>query len=499
MRTQDRPVLRARIILLATSLLWSGAAWADSPYGVVHGDRAAILIEGGFKWTRVDFNWNAIEPENGTFTFDQYDSFVENCTRAGIQVLAILDYSATWASSGPPDWKEIDRFPPKYMSDWEDYVFQTVSHFKDNVKHWEVWNEENIRFFWFPKADAKAYYQLLKSAYTTAKKADPDCTVLIGGVIGFDVKYLREVYELGGARFFDAMALHPYSGEPYDRCNFTGNMSALKALMAEYGDSKKEIWFTELSWTVSQNLSKNDQAAYLIRSYVLSFAEGADKLFWFNLNAARSPEESSGLIEYDLTRRPAFWAHKALAEIVGEGEYYARVDVGPKTHAHLFRKDGQYVMVLWAPNETVEVKLKMASKRSTPQVSDMFGEAKQVSLKGSSLSLEASPYPIFISNLKEDDTKAILAGQNWIRFGVLVALLVAVGCGMTYVRLRRRRAATPEVPAAGRQEPIKARMKPRDVPAECEKSFKDTVCLKCKHYVIQGGKGRCRRFGLQLE
>lgn len=485
-------------LLVAT--LAPGRSSADSPYGVVHGDRAALLVEGGFAWTRVDFNWNAIEPQNGTFTFEQYDSFVENCTRAGVHVLAILDYSANWASSGPPDWKDIDRFPPKYMSDWEDYVFQTVSHFRDKVKHWEVWNEENIRFFWFPKADAKAYYQLLKSAYATAKKADPDCTVLIGGVIGFDVKYLREVYELGGARFFDVMALHPYSGEPYDRCNFTGNMSALKTLMAEYGDSRKEIWFTELSWTVSQNLSENGQAAYLIRSYVLSFAEGADKLFWFNLNAARPPEESSGLIEHDLTPRPAFWAHKALAEIVGEGEYYLRAKLRPETHAHLFRKEGVYVMVLWAPNETVKVKLRMASRRSSPEVSDMFGKVMQVPHKGRSLSLEASPYPIFISNLKEGDVKAILAGPRWMLFVGLVAALVGIGCTMAYFGLRRRRAAlAPEGRPETRQRARKRGTRPPDVPAECEKAFKDTVCLKCRHYVIQGGKGRCRKFGIQLE
>ncbi len=497
MKSASRYAFMVFIQLLAAHA--SGGASADSPYGVVHGDRTSFLVEGGFSWTRVDFNWNAIEPQNGTFTFEQYDSFVENCTRAGIHVLAILDYSANWASSGPPDWKDIDRFPPKYMSDWEEYVFQTVSHFKDRVKHWEVWNEPNIRYFWFPKADAKEYYRLLKSAYAAAKRADPECTVLIGGIIGFDVRYLREVYELGGARFFDVMAIHPYSAEPYDRCNFSGNMSALRSLMAEYGDSKKEIWFTELSWTVSQNLSKDDQAAYLIRSYVLSFAEGADKLFWFNLNAAPPPEESSGLIEHDLTPRPAFWAHKALADIVGPAEYRCRVKLGTGIHAHLFHREGTYVMVLWAPNETAEVRLRMASRSSSPRLWDMFGKAIQPSIKGRFISLEASPHPIFISNLSEDDVQALLARRGWIPFVSLAALVAAVGCSMAYLWVRRRRGPAPTQRADGEKPPTRSATKFGDVPAECQKAFKDTVCLKCRHYVIQGGTGRCRKFGIRLD
>lgn len=476
---------------------FAGAA-GGSRYGVVHGDRPGILVEGGFGWTRMDFNWNAIEPENGTFTFDQYDSFVENCTRAGIRILAILDYSANWASSGPENWPERDRFPPKHLSDWEDYVFATVTHFKDKVKHWEVWNEPNIRYFWFPKADPKEYFQLLRSAYLTAKKADPECTVLIGGVIGFDVRFLREVYVLGGSRYFDVMAIHPYMDKPYDVTNFTGNMSALRALMAEFGDSKKEIWFTELSWTPSANVSMDDQAAYLVRSYVVAFAEGADKLFWFNLNAAPAPEESSGLIERDLTPRPAFWAHKALVDSVGEAQYERRLRLKGGVEAHLFRRgEDEHVLVTWSPNSSVDLNLRLASDRTDPELLDMLGQPHEHNRRGRSLLFKASPYPVFITRLTDRDVSS-MEGKGG--FGVLSAVAITgVACLCMVAFVRRRRRAPSLGPSAKMAEGGPRRAKARDVPAECERSFKDTVCLKCRHYVVRGGRGHCERFNLQLE
>ncbi len=486
------------VILSAAVLLLLGVANADSRYGVVHGDRLEYLEEGGFGWTRMDFVWNGIEPQNGTFKFDELDRYVDNCTAHGIRILAILDYSAEWASSAPENWSNRDRFPPKHLSDWEEYVFETVTHFKGRVTHWEVWNEPNIRYFWLPKQDPREYSRLLRSTYATAKKADPECTILIGGIIGFDVDYLRKVYEQGSSMYFDVVSLHPYLGnDPFDLGNFSGNMSAVKALISEFGDSNKEIWFTEMGWPTSENTSKEDQAAYLIRGYVLSLAVGADKLFWFNLNAAPPPEGSSGLIEHDLTPRPAFWAHKAFAGIVGQARYDRKIEIKAGIHAHLFHESGQYTLVLWHPNRSIEIKLRMDSKESTPKVFNMVGDGMDVVLKGRSLKLEASPYPLFISNLTEKDVKAIESRAAWIL--PLAFVLIVLVIGGTVFRLRPTRRPT-EVGGERKEGPRKrhARRQP-DVPGECRKRFVKTVCLKCRHYVIQGGRGYCRKFALDLE
>lgn len=482
-------------LLLFLSVPLVASTEGDSRYGVVHGDKMQFLVEGGFGWTRMDFVWNGIEPENDTFRFEHLDRFVENCSQAGVQVLAILDYSADWASSGPEKAVIRDRYPPKYLSDWEDYVRHTVEHFKGVVDHFEVWNEPNIRYFWFGGEDPKEYFRLLRSTYLTAKEANPECTILIGGTIGFDIEYLREVYEQGGSHYFDAMAIHPYMGSSYEAGNFSGNMSRLKDLMSGYGDSGKEIWFTEMGWSTSDNFSKMDQAAYLVRAYTLSLSQGADKLFWFNLNADPPPRGSSGLIEHDLTPRPAFIAHRTFVDFVGEGEYRGEVEMDGGIEAHIFRHGDSATMVVWHPNLTAGTSLRLSGD-SNATVYDMLGRRADQQVSGRRLSLEASPEPLFVVGLSEDDLSSISGSPLWPIYGILI-LGLAASAGFLYTRLGRGDIGDAEKGAKRRRRPRRARE--RDVPEGCTKSFKEEVCLKCRHYTIKGGKPTCMKFGIELE
>ena len=60
--------------------------------------------------------------------------------------------------------------------------------------------------------DARAYGQMLRTAYTRIKAAAPGATVLGGSIAFNDPDYLDDLYALGGvAGAFDALALHPYS------------------------------------------------------------------------------------------------------------------------------------------------------------------------------------------------------------------------------------------------------------------------------------------------
>ena len=131
------------LLAIAASALLAASASPSDPrlekadrwaFGVNHGHNFSIMVEGGLLWHRQDFTWNAIEPENGTFIFDQYDQVVEEATQAGVRILGILDYSAEWASSAPTIWTDgRDRAPPKNLEDWKEYVYKTVEHFKGTV------------------------------------------------------------------------------------------------------------------------------------------------------------------------------------------------------------------------------------------------------------------------------------------------------------------------------------------------------------------------------
>lgn len=460
------------------------------PFGVNHGHNFSIMVEGGLLWHRQDFTWNAIEPENGTFTFDQYDQVVEEATGAGVRVLGILDYSAEWASSAPTTWTDgRDRAPPKNLEDWREYVYKTVDHFKGRVSHWEVWNEPNIDDFWLPEPDPLGYAKLLREAYLAAKKADPECTVLIGGFIGFNFNWIRQVYSYGASRYFDAMAFHPYVGEElcFDQFNFSEKMKELKQIMSENGDADKDIWFTELAWGIGPKITREDQANFLVRAYVLSLAEGVDRLLWFNFRG--SPlEEGSGLLDHDFTRRPAFIAHANLARLLDGAQYDSRVRI-KGVECHTFRKGDEKILFIWVANGTRQIRMRLKSRARQLAAQDIVGGAIHLGEDSRQIELLLSERPIIITGLTASDIRSMGRSRyGGALLGVALCVVVAIIIG-AYARMAQKRRAAVHAPVR----------KPLDPSLACRGTFDPDLCYRCRSYAVKGSRHFCTKKGKFLE
>ena len=86
------------------------------------------------------------------------------------------------------------------------------------LRHWEIWNEEDLnQFFSGTPAD---YARLLKVAYLAGKQADPQATIIFGGLAHFEKPtWLQDVLNVIAADplsttyhgFMDAVASHNYS------------------------------------------------------------------------------------------------------------------------------------------------------------------------------------------------------------------------------------------------------------------------------------------------
>src|SRR5829696_6092075 len=63
------------------------------------GPELAAIGDAGIGWIREDFTWARIEPERGTRDWQRTDELMRAAAAAGVDVLAILDYSAPWATS----------------------------------------------------------------------------------------------------------------------------------------------------------------------------------------------------------------------------------------------------------------------------------------------------------------------------------------------------------------------------------------------------------------
>ena len=222
---------------------------ASSPYGVCahlhrvkdpaeRAEECRWIASTGIRRVRFDMEWRRLQKKPGEpFDFSHYDKVVADAEAQGLTPLPILFDIPKWAE---PVWEHLDE--------WGAFVEAVVAHYGDRFPDIEIWNEENLRHFWKHEPDPKRYAEVLKTAYEAAKRANSRVRVLFGGTAGVPLGFIEGVYKAGGAPYFDAMNIHPYSHPRQPEGNLDVQLEAVRALMAKYGDAEKPLLITELGW-----------------------------------------------------------------------------------------------------------------------------------------------------------------------------------------------------------------------------------------------------------
>jgi len=283
---------------------------------------------------RLPIRWRVVEGTKGNWDFSAIDHVIEIIPE-NIQILATLMSIPEWANGINPGKADgwFDAYPPKDIADWENYVLKIVGKYKHRIKYWEIWNEENGIDFYRPFPDAKAYTELLRAAYKSAKSADPNCVIVLGGLQMNGIipnpwsnvkvsNYLEELYRAGAGQFFDVCNIHPYvlpnEGADYMMRLIYDTLS----LMARSGDSEKPLWITEVGCGAVSEHDKEIQGQLLADTYKATAKEARiERVFWFLLrdmqNDLLGPEGSMGLFSYQGRPKPALQAFVKATENAG--------------------------------------------------------------------------------------------------------------------------------------------------------------------------------------
>jgi hypothetical protein len=215
----------------------------------------------GFAWARFDIEWETVQPNGpGAYDWSVYDRIVSAARQQGLQSLPTLAYAPEWARLSA--CKNTDKCAPANPKQFADFAHAAAAHFaSQGVSTWEIWNEPNLAGFWQPQPNPHNYTQLLKAAYPAIKSADPNATVLLGGLASLDdnpksieqLSFLKNVYQAGGKSSFDAVATHPYSFPVLPSTNkdwsgwskMNNTTESVRSLMTANGDTTKLVWATE--------------------------------------------------------------------------------------------------------------------------------------------------------------------------------------------------------------------------------------------------------------
>lgn len=233
-------------------------AW--SPEGEHRDKLLNYAKDGGMKFMREDITFTDVFYEPGKMHFEQADQLIASITSVGGHPLPILH--------------AIDENVPIYTrpEEWRNFVRVMVERYKDKVHQWEIWNELDLTWSEYPDRE-KDYVSILKIAYEEIKKIDPEATVVLGGLSGWNVDCLRKIYEAGGKPYFDVLAVHPYY-DPIDiDKDVLAKANAFMDLVAEYGDSHKPIWLTETGGPTSITALVEKEPNYLVESIRYSLSK----------------------------------------------------------------------------------------------------------------------------------------------------------------------------------------------------------------------------------
>lgn len=390
----------------------------------------------GASWTREEISWATWgkRARNGF-----YDERIGMLSDAGIGIIGMLlttpqEYRdpacvAYAASTGHPDY----WCAPTDLEAFADWAGQVAERYDGDgtddapgsprVAAWEIWNEPDQDGTWLPHADPVAYGTMLRLAYDAIKAADSTAIVLNGGVMTFDTigvnAFMDRVVEVAGWNSFDALSLHPWLIDhapdspslinPRQRFDVTipGRIALAQQWVADRGGGKP-IWITEVGWSTCGDRcepqfawSEDQQADYMVRTFVLAAANGVQHVSYFQLEdkfqGNQVPWSQAAIVRDDLNPKLAYLAYGTMvaqlqfAHYAGTGQFHVP---GTLADYRFTLDDGGSVAVLWRTSGSQAIDFPLAAGQGATLV--QRDGAEEVLPAGGSARLIVNEHPIYV-------------------------------------------------------------------------------------------------------
>lgn len=284
------------VAMLSAAFAASAAAvpagfWGVVPQGLPSTEQFQRLKRGGVGSVRMPVSWAVVQPVQGVAPdWSSVDPLVAGAASSGISVLPFVYGAPTWAVPADRRWHSPKNLPVRsgvQRAGWQAFLAQAVQRYgpqgtfwaenptvpRAPLRTWQIWNEQNFKYF-VAKPDPAEYGKLLKLSASTIKAADPGAKLVLGGMFArpneatknfkppqayFAADFLQQMYEKtpGIKSKFQGVALHPYTGN-YKR--LTPYIEEFREVLTANHDAGKPLWITELGWS-SDKAALNDSFA----------------------------------------------------------------------------------------------------------------------------------------------------------------------------------------------------------------------------------------------
>lgn len=455
---------------------------ADSPFGValvrlheVQPDSELLraLDASGACWVSVGFDWSQIQPgppvdgQPPDYDWSWFDDRLTLVAGTGVRMLAAVDHPPDWARGEPYPDLRCTNIRPDRLDEFAQFLTDLVNRYKEppwNIHHWTLRNEPDGTTP--DRAEVgqgcggtlpSLYVQMLEIAYPAIKSADPEATVLMGGLaydwfLEYEGPFYRyfpdDVMANGGGEHMDALNFHYFhdfyrewerwvphgnpptcgdvedgQGLPYEAwgIDLIAKTNHLRNRMSVCHNVDLPVWVTELAeWGhAGDEVAIAQQARYVIQGYARGLAADVEKIFWFSLAESLIDEYNFGLLAVDYTPKPSFYAYQTLvAELSGWA--YSRTLPAPDVEGYVFVDgEGHEKTAVWAngqPNQNVPLtfsatsRLRIVNRNSYVTYVDDGGPGDVDGHVNGSITIELPPVPVD----PDPDNPPRLSAEPWI-------------------------------------------------------------------------------------
>jgi polysaccharide biosynthesis protein PslG len=282
--------------------------------------------------------WQDLNPSSGKYTWTNLDSWLESAKTNGVtDIMFSITGTPRWISSGPNDTecdyagqvpggcdhpKDLDLDGTGSNQAWRDFIFNLATHINSlnfstysKPAYFEVWNEFT-RMVKAPYAWRGSHTQMVRlsqdamciltgrgtitatgeacnaaSMHVKAVGLMPNAIILApnAGLRGEWGRHQSYFSTPGAAEGADVLTIHPYA--QVGRCCVKAEENIPLQMTSMRGMPRNALalplWVTEGSWGMENSLPDADlQAAYVARTYLVSWSLGARRYYWDGWNLA---------------------------------------------------------------------------------------------------------------------------------------------------------------------------------------------------------------------
>ena len=259
----------------------------------------AMIRAAGFKWVRMDFMWEGIEHEKGSYDFAAYDGLAADLEAAGLKAYFILDYANRHYDGGFSPRTDEGR------AAFAKWAAASVKHFAGRGYIWEMWNEPNIQF-WKPKPDVTNYSALALATAKAVREAAPGEAQIGPATSLIDLKFIEPCFKAGLLEYWDAVSVHPYRQEAPG--SVVLEYAKLRSLITFYAPPGRVIPVIAGEWGYSaawKNYDEKKQGERVTQEFTVNRAEKIPLTIWYDWHddGANPKEEEHhfGLVAHEKT------------------------------------------------------------------------------------------------------------------------------------------------------------------------------------------------------